>query len=106
MLAANATFTSVVPVVTVGHVAQFLRHIRFGIGAVALFRGGANGNQRVIDGTCAAASHSASCRSIMAEIDAEHQGGSPRISRCKAYPLIQVKLGFRFWPTRCFPLRL
>jgi len=40
--------------------------------------------------------HSASCRGIMAGIDAEHQADSRNINRYKAYPLVQFKLGLRF----------
>jgi hypothetical protein len=96
MLAANATFASVAPVVTIGYAAQFSRHMVFGIGAGALFRSGVKGNQQVIGGACAPALYSASCRGIMAGIDAEHQADSRNINRYKAYPLVQFKLGLRF----------
>ncbi len=96
MLAANTNLTSIAPIVTIGYAARFSKRLVFGIEAGALLRGGIKANPLAITGPCTSATPSAFCGTIMADLEAERQGLNRDMSRSKVYPLVQLKLRYRF----------
>jgi hypothetical protein len=96
LLTANPNLTSIAPVVSFGYATRYSNRFVFGIEAGALFRGSARANPMTVTGLCASAAAPAFCSIMSADLEAERQGLSRDISRSRIYPLVQLKMGYRF----------
>jgi hypothetical protein len=79
---------SAAPLVTIGYGGAIARGLAFGVKAGALFHGAATAQAH-----CAPAPY---CGSMGADLDAQRLGAHHGISRYKVYPLLEVRMGYRF----------
>jgi len=87
---------SAAPLVTIGYGGALSRRLAFGIEAGALFHGAAKANAMTAAGTCSGGAPAAYCGGIGADLDAERLGVHRGLGEYRVYPLVQVRMGYRF----------
>jgi hypothetical protein len=93
---ADTTPSSAAPLVMIGYGGALSRRLAFGVEAGALLHGSAMANRLTITGSCANPVPAPYCGTMGADLDAERLGVHRDISQYRVYPLVQLRMGYRF----------
>lgn len=94
-LRADTDINKLAPALTLGYEGGQSRGVTFGVEAGALFQGSVKVKPLTITGICANPA-TAGCGDIRANLEAERRSVNDDIDKYKVYPILQVKIGYRF----------
>jgi hypothetical protein len=95
-LRARTPAATAAPMVTLGYGGALSRHLALGVEAGALFHASAKANAMALSGSCAGAAAAGYCGGIGIDLDAERLGGNRDIGRYGVYPVVQMRMAYRF----------